>query len=168
MELDLQKLKYDQGAYGIVIFSMDKNFAYKIYKNDKRKYRVKRTFDSEVDAYKIAMESSELKKYTPEYFGTENITKILSCSGIDITSQFYCNYNLKLSFINGKFEKMHHMNATNKETVKKLFTDSGIRYLRDASAVINDQGEIFKVVDFATLEFESWIDTTPNNIVPYY
>lgn len=154
MILHLKNGNYENGAYGTVIFDIENKKAIKVFKRREpyREQKIKETFESEVLAYNIAIKNDDLKKYIPNFYGKcEEIEKIHSEDGEDISNQYYLNCAYTMEYIDDKFMKnnCYLVDQKNKEEIFKLFKDSEIMYLIDSSVSINHGGQIVCVIDFA-------------------
>ncbi|KAB7703682.1 hypothetical protein GBN33_00035 [Plesiomonas shigelloides] len=81
---------------------------------------------------------------------------ILEQNGIDVTENYFTEFSYSMEFIDGNFRKLGEINSLEAERVSKLFSDHGINYTSDSSAVLDSNGKVFKLIDFALEYFEVW------------
>ncbi len=158
MEINLQCQCYEEGAYGRVFFSVDKKVATKIFFKKKDRAHVEKVFKSECNAYDIAEHHEDAKILIPEYHGEvkENIT-IINKKGCNISDCFFTEFAYKMSYEHGTFFKFSKEKCGEEyERVKKIFYRIGINYLEDSSVTLGPNGEIKKIIDFATEGFEPY------------
>ena len=155
----LQKLlnSYEEGAYGVVFF-VEQSYAIKVFKRctDVPENHVNAVFQAELEAYRIASETEELKAVIPEFFGAITCTQVLDNAGKDISDKFYLSFAYKMSKVDGDFKKC----GLNDERLESAFRRVGIHHTTDASVLFED-GEVKCIVDFATKEHE-----LPSNYIP--
>lgn len=141
-----RKNTIDSGAYGEVFLS-DDNKATKIFKKSASytSKHIKDVFDSEVAAYKIAMENEIIKPLVPNFYGTLIVDKVIDSAGNDITHEFEKNLAYQMEKIAGNFTKPCKL----PDEIKSALRSAGINYFEDISAIKN--GEVTeKIIDFAT------------------
>ena len=143
---------YDEGAYGIVFFD-EQGYAIKVFKRrpDAPEEHLKAVFQSEVEAYRIANESNELRALVPEFFGVITCEQVLDEAGNDISGVFHMALAYKMRKIEGVFRKC----GLQDEKLKGAFSEAGIRHTKDASVLFED-GAIRCIVDIAVQEHELW------------
>ena len=140
----------NQGAYAWIILDEDTGYAVKVFKNNNDLQHITNVFNSEVKAYKIAMLHNELKVLVPEFYGTINIDKLTGCKEEFSEEKAYVMSRVKDSFIKiGEYI----VSDSERVRIKSLFGNYGIKYLTDASVVLDDNNIITKVVDFAVEEY---------------
>ncbi len=144
--------KYEEGFYGVVFFD-GHGYAIKVFKRrvDVPEEHVFKVFQSEVDAYNIAKDSLELKRFIPEFFGEIECKKVIDEADKDISNQFHLSLAYKMRKVDGKFVK----GGINDEGLNEAFRRAGIHHTKDASVLI-DGNSIKCVVDIATKEHELW------------
>jgi hypothetical protein len=140
---------YAEGAYGAVFFSADGR-ATKVFKrrNDDTQSHTRNVFESEVAAYKIAVENNDLVKLVPKFYGCVSVTQILDSTGQDISNEYELDYAYQMERVNGDFQK-HGCYST---PVGELFYSVGIKHLSDTSLIYDDHENIICVIDFALKE----------------
>lgn len=106
-------------------------------------------FQSEVDAYEIAMKNEELSKLVPHFYGPVLIGRLEGAREEVAHDKAY-----SMEFIEGDFRKIGTVNSSEKMRIVKLFRKHGINHVIDSSVIMNEENQIIKVVDFATKEFE--------------
>lgn len=154
MILCLSYGNHDNGAYGTVFFDKKNNIAIKVFKRKElyRDEQIKRTFESEVSAYNIAMNDDVLKKYIPKFYGKfEKIERILDEYEIDISSEYFLNLAYTMEYIPNKFVKnnAYCVDTSHRDLVFELFKNGGISYLGDSSVYVDDRGKVIYIIDFA-------------------
>ena len=119
---------------------------------------VANVFESEVKAYQLVQQSSELKKITPDFFGMVTIDAIYSLEGKNVSEDFYLNKAYKMTYLNGEFIKLGEININEDEKCKLItnFNDVGINYIKDSSVIIDETNQIKYIIDFAEKEIELW------------
>jgi hypothetical protein len=194
MPIELSNYRIESGAYGIIIIDQLDNRVLKLFKsynhpalngtgkeewgeeatNDYRS----RVYQSEKEAYELVQNSELLRRFTPEYFGEQEVDRVLD-NGIDVTNQYLTNCCFKLSFINGKSCDLieYRENETLAERAQRKydfdfeilfqeFSRNQINYLEDAAVITNT--DYFKIIDFGTKDpFSFQPILEPRGIGPY-
>jgi hypothetical protein len=140
-----------EGAYSIVFVNRSKGRVLKVFRATHRRDHSADVFNAEVEAYKVAMKSNDLKALVPNFFGTQTGLKVMDKNCTDVTDEFYPNLAFEAEFIPQRFDKIAGAPLSEQERITKLFRDRGICHMSDVSVVIND-GRIQKVIDFAIQE----------------
>lgn len=156
MILMQKKTEYDEGIYGGVFFIKSENKAIKVFKRTENKYeQVDNVFKSEVEAYKLIELSDTLKKITPNFYGTVEISSIFDENGMDISDNFYLDKAYQIEYVEGDFKKIGNFDINIKDQIFSIFNKEGIRYVQDAS-VIFENNEVKCVIDFAVKYYEQF------------
>lgn len=144
-----------EGVYSIVFVDCAKRRILKVFSKAQGFdfEHSKKVFDSEVEAYKIAMKASELKDLVPKFFGTRRGLLVEDKCGTDVTNEFHPDLASELEFISDDFIKINEAPGSDWEQITRAFKDRGIEYMSDASVTIKNE-KIQKVIDFAIKEFE--------------
>ncbi|ENH2499086.1 hypothetical protein ABVY78_004686 [Vibrio parahaemolyticus] len=155
MNIDLRHCNHDHGAYGLVAFTNDGK-AIKIFSKAHSKEQAINVFESECSAYNKALKCESLKSLVPQFHGKIIVESIINQSGIDITKDYFTELSYSMEFVDGKFRKLGEIDSLEAQRVSQLFSDHGINYTRDSSAVLDSNGSVFKLIDFALEYFEVW------------
>lgn len=155
MIIDCKSGDFDNGAYGHVFFINEKTMAIKVFSKDHNIEQATKVFDAEVDAYKSATKHHDIINFLPKFYGVQKITKIV-INGNDETSHFHVSLAYKISFEAGYFQKINSNNVSklSKNRVISNFHKIGVMHVNDASVTIDNDGNILKIIDFATKEFQ--------------
>jgi len=152
-----------QGAYGRIFINEGKSLAIKVFKVDhednteKRKTYIHETFNNECEAYELASNCSDSKDYIPCFYGKSPINGDIKDQDSNIVNnQYYVEYAYRMEFIDGSFIKLADSNSANKDEICGIFSNLGIKNIKDSSVVITD-GRISKLVDFSMKEIEYFI-----------
>jgi hypothetical protein len=174
MTINYSEYEIRKGAFAVVFIDVKGKRAFKLFKSYEHpdldgegkekigaiktnEYR-RRVFDTEFDAYVNVQNSSLLKELTPKFFGKIEVEYVIE-NGKDISNQFLSECCLALEYIGGKSIKLgnfapNEIIETNPEyaleDVYDEFKEQGIRYLIDATAIINEKE--FKIIDFGTID----------------
>ena len=154
MIINIQNYYFNEGVYGQVFYlkeNCDKT-AIKVFfkRKNKTKGYIKNTFLSEVAAYKILSSNLKLNKYIPKFYNTLKIEKIIDRDGKDISENYYLDFAFKMEFIEGTFTK-YSAGYSACEILNK-FVESGVKYVKDCSVIVDDNNQPIKIIDFATHE----------------
>ena len=155
MDIDLRYCEHDHGAYGLVVFTNDGK-AIKVFSKAHSKEQAKKVFESECSAYYKAQQYESIKSLVPQFYGKIIVGSILDKNGIDVTENYFTEFSYSMEFIDGNFRKLGEINRLEAERVSKLFSAHGINYTSDSSAVLDSNGKVFKLIDFALEYFEVW------------
>lgn len=141
---------YAEGAYSVVFFD-EEGYAIKVFKQrtEAPEEHLQKVFQSEVDAYTIASQHQELRRFVPKFFGKLECEKIFDINGCDISHQFYLKLVYKMEKVDGTFRKC----GLQDEYLISVFNSAGIRHTKDASVLFHDDA-VKCVVDIATQEYE--------------
>lgn len=142
------------GAYGAIFFhSGDK--AVKVFRKDISKpiEHIRNVFFSEVGAYEIAQNISELNGIVPKFYGVVSVDRIENAAGDDISDQFHLNLAYEMEKLDGPFIKAGHAGLDSVKVVTKVLHANRIMHTSDMDVLIID-GEIKKIIDFAIQEYE--------------
>ncbi|MGA1941260.1 hypothetical protein [Arcobacter sp. YIC-310] len=150
------------GSYGRVFVNENKTKAIKVFykKQDdltsKRDIHVKRTFESEIEAYQIAYKNDITKEYIPNFFGQVAISKIFNKNEEDVSNEYYTSYSYMMEYVNGRFRKLGTNDFSNKKELLDSFKSLGINNLRDIS-IIDENEMIIKIVDFSMKDIQYYV-----------
>jgi hypothetical protein len=155
------------GAYSDIFRSEDKQRVFKLFISDNHRTNtcqslkpdvelIRRTFQSECWAYGLAHQHSYLTKHVPAFYGTVPVVDIIDSNGKSLSNQYLLDFCYSLAFVHGPAEKLSAYLGTSAhvDELARAFNEKGIRYFRDASVFNPNDGETFKVIDFAMEEFE--------------
>jgi len=142
---------YSEGAYGLVFVDRAKGRILKVYRARQPLPHSTEVFNAEVEAYKIAMKSDDLKKLVPEFFGARTGLIIMDKDGTDVTNEFYPNLAFEAEFVPGEFRKISFAPESEQKQVMELFRSHGINHAIDASITLEGE-KIRKLIDFAIRE----------------
>lgn len=142
-----------EGCYGEIFIDEKTNTVVKVFKKrkDLEKDFINNVYNSELEAYEILKNIPGIIQYIPKYYGKIDLDKILDIDNKDISENYYLDFNFKLEYISGHFQKYGN-NSHTCEILKK-FKNAGISYVKDCSAVLNEKKEPIKIIDFATKEY---------------
>ena len=150
----------DRGAFGIIFADKQKKLVRKVYKWDEEEKYVYDVFCSEVKAYTLAANSSDVATLVPGNFQLCEVQKITDINGEDITKEFFPKFAFETEYVPGYFKKisclemMRCIDMDDAEWVHKFFKNAGICFTGDMSVVLESDGTIFKAIDFAVREYE--------------
>lgn len=118
------------------------------------------TFQSECAAYAIASRHPYLRDHVPGFHGTVVVGDVQDGIGHSVGQQYVLDHCYAMDFIAGDALKSGGLDDTYQHlrTAWQAFREAGIRYVRDASVFAPHDPERFKVIDFATEEFEAYWD----------
>lgn len=144
------------GAYSYVYIDRSRGRAIKIFKRANGEEHCRKTFASEVEAYKLAACSVETLNLTPKFHGIKIIEELRSANGDDITHQIIKGCAYEMDFIDGDFVKIEKAPDSEIVRVREIFERAGISYIKDSSCKLDDKHKIICLIDFATKEYELW------------
>jgi hypothetical protein len=144
-----------EGAYGIIFVDRDQKRIRKVARRQdgRAEAHTKEVFGAETEAYKIASCCEELTALVPAYFGSIQGLKIVDGEGKDVSSEFYPDIAFEAEFVDGFFQKIATVPASESRRICDFFRKRGIFHMSDSCVCLKD-AKIMKVIDFATKEFE--------------
>jgi hypothetical protein len=159
------------GAYGHIFQSPSKLLAYKLFlsghhpasvsqslTSPEHETRRRNIFLSECDAYKRAAKHPLLCTHIPKNFQIYVIEDVIDLDR-SVADLYKLDCCYAMEFIEGTFTKLRpHAIVDQPDHIKnvlKAFTEAGIFYLEDASIFCRDDPENFRIIDFATRDFQS-------------
>jgi len=95
----------DRGAFGVVFADKQKMLIRKVYKWDEDEKFVHDVFCSEVKAYTLAANSSDVATLVPGNFQLCKVQKITDINGEDITKGFFSKFAFEAEYVTGIFLK---------------------------------------------------------------
>jgi hypothetical protein len=158
------------GAFSRVFLDHENNRAYKLFKSERfgevfGKQDGERLADAdrhaifqvEVEAFRIANETDELRPYVPKLFGLCSVRSVRDTEGNDLSAAFLLDYCYVLEFLQGDDKKFDDADA--KATIGSWhdicakFARHGINFICDASFFLLPSGEV-KLIDIATQDIQ--------------
>lgn len=146
----------DEGAYGVIFVEMATSKIIKVYKRRANEEHVRSAFNAEVDAYNLAASSKEISNLVPGNFQLIPPIQVIDSDGMDISDEFFPELAFETDFVKGSFCKIGGVITAQALRVHRLFAEAGIHHTTDMSVTIGEEGNILKVIDFATVEHELW------------
>jgi hypothetical protein len=150
----LQNTPFGQYAF---VFITDDGRAIKVFRRRPldQDNHARDVFKSEVDAYRIACNTDELKGLVSHYIGEVQCSciRIEDAHGMDISEEFMldCVYEMRrLCGASIGFEALPDMP---RERLRAQFIGAGIHHIKDSTVFLNGDGTIRSVIDFALEEY---------------
>lgn len=154
-EIRLIAGRWEQGCYGVVVKDTGSGRAIKLFFRGEDEAHSRKVYQSEVEAYEIVQLHPRLVELTADFFGRCSVAKVFDEHGADISDRFLLDCGLELELLSGPFPKIGScFGSTNRNEVERAFNDAGIRHTSDAGVMLDDQRQIIKIIDFATVEYE--------------
>lgn len=170
MILRIQDRKFT-GAYSDIFLSADVTRLLKLFISGKHPRNISQwltkpehdehrraTFASQSQAYEIAMQCASIRNHVPQYFGHVEVSGVWDADGKDVSDQYLLDCCYEVKYIRGEEVKLavYRSGGTPPHLVEcvKAMLAAGIRYTLDASVLIADDADRFKIIDFATREIE--------------
>src|SRR5437773_5774062 len=111
------KQRINSGAYSDIFLSEDRQRVFKLFISDKHKTntdqwlkpsleRIRRTFESECQAYRLAHEHPFLTKHVPAFFGTVQVGDVIGPNGKSIKDQYLLEFCYSTELVRGYAEKL--------------------------------------------------------------
>jgi hypothetical protein len=160
MEFRKHPGSYAEGAYAVVFFVEDR--AIKVFKRrpEASDEHVRAVFESEIEAYKHALCTDDLRELVRHFIGATTCCAITDVDATDISKQFYLDCAYEMAWVQGDFKKFGTLSSEITEDLGRRFHAAGILHLIDSSIVVDVEGRPRHVVDFAMREHEL-IDPSP-------
>jgi hypothetical protein len=143
-----------EGSFGAIFKNPEKGTVIKLFQAMTERHDAEMTFQAEVEAYTL-LSKSNLSHLAPRFFGT--IVSPVTVQDLRPNHQgFYGDLGYEMEYLSGTFVKADMTNRFNNlEEIRSKLAQIGINHTRDIS-VLETDGTITKVVDFATHEIEIW------------
>lgn len=149
---------FNEGAYGTVYFDVENGIATKIFLAKYKFDHSHAVFQSEVGAYELAMANPSVSRLVPKFYGRVEIGSVKDHGGNDISEKYFLPLAYQMELLPGPFYKMSSPLVRNGNQIQSIFIAAGIYHIIDASASIDESGQVLKVIDFALQEHELWHD----------
>lgn len=168
--LKIQK-RIQTGAYSDIFRSADGTKVFKLFINCSHPTNVSQwltmpehdkqrrdTFDTECDAYEIALKHPSILLHVPHFYGRVEISDVLDQEGNSVACHYLLDCCYAIEYLDGDDVKL---GSYSDEDIPPHLRDFimamqavGIAYVKDASVFMPDDAEGFKIIDFATREVE--------------
>jgi hypothetical protein len=115
------------------------------------------TFETQVDAYKIAARDAVVAPHVPKLLGVGTAIAVHDAAGNDVSREYHleCSYEMELQ--QGQAQDLDHLSDNAPQHIKDFAErcmQIGIEYVRDASVFHRDYPETFVMIDFGTKEID--------------
>ncbi len=145
----------DCGYNAAIFYDSESSLVRKVFFQKGRTHsEVRAIYNAEIEAYKIAMNSTTLKPFVPGQFKRCENQKIVDGNGLFCSSLFFEDCAYEIEFVRGDFVKVGALGTPEARALIRAFKNEGINHTSDMSVVLDDDEKILKAIDFATQEFE--------------
>ena len=119
--------------------------------------RSRKIFESQVAAFELVQGHPRLVHLTPAYYGRSSVASVVDEGGNDVSANYLSDCAYEMQLLPGPFYKIGDcVGSKNRSEIEAAFRAVGVRFMNDADVMLDRAGEIIKVIDFATEEFEPW------------
>jgi hypothetical protein len=155
------------GAFSDLFANQELGRAYKLFigpRHARKPYpesdetRRRKAFASECDAYNIVSGNGALKICAPLFYGTLVVTDVIGRAGDSVKDQYLLNCCYEMEFLIGpspvKIGVCTSSGWQHISDAQSAFWKAGIKHMTDCSVFFPEDTKKFKIIDFATEEFE--------------
>ena len=145
----------NEGAYGSVFVDRDAGRIRKILRRTTSpEAHCRAVLQAEKDALKMAQGHDTLVRYVAAPILELPLAGVMDRDGRDVTAEFYEDAGFEAAYVEGTFYKIGDVAASNWHQLSHAFRAAGIRHLLDSSVTLDSDGNVTKVIDFATHQME--------------
>jgi len=141
-----------QGAHAVVFFKDGR--AIKVFKRQHGEEYVRNVYKDEVAAYERAKTFDQLRPVVSHFVGPTRCCRITDYRGNDISNEFILDCAYEMERIDGDFVEIGKLPFESRWRIERLFEGTGINHINDCSAIIDADGSVRHVIDFAIREYE--------------
>ncbi len=115
--------------------------------------RIRKKFDSEVQAYRKAREIDELLHYTSHFRDERVIARVFDKDNNDVSDHYSLECAYAMDYLKVEWIKYAWNSVKSAHVVKNTFKQHGINAMNDFSFYLDSNDNVVRVIDFAIEEY---------------
>ena len=145
-----------EGAYGLVFVNASRTRVLKVFRRKDDEAHCREVYAAETEALVRGNSLDDVRSLVPCYFGPRTDVVVTEDGGKDVSDEFFADLNYEMEYVEGHFQKIGSIDRKASDPVRALFRSVGIAHTVDASVILDTEGKVTKVIDFAMREIEAW------------